>query len=1229
MGVDSKRVLPLPAPTETDTNTPTELTDVSKPGDEKSSYSIPDDGTPVTIRTRGHKSNKSQTSLLIEYFEGSRPGHDGGSRAERRPSVRVRLTPSKKGKGDHFQVTESSSRKASLTRRIPLDEGPSTRQIELPDAGAEDSNSMASYTSATEESNVSRNPINIEIDHSQRRRRPASPLIPSQESYQPVNASDISAIPADSFLDGSGPGETDLKRSASPSHVGAVAAAAGVGALAGGAAEHVHSSKRKDRVRTADKSKEKSDRRRRSKSRTSSVSEHAADDSRSARHRSSRAPQESAVSDVDSSVLASNLAPGQRSDTHSMRSGASRSSINNPKLLETVEDAIRRLILPELSALKRESSQRETRRGSLTSTGTSVSREDAATPDRRRSSGQRSSSATAGKRRNREARHDYGDGSPRSVSRESINDEYLDDDVDPVTPRRTGDLLKAAAAGAAMSKGLSALDDDRSQSDDRRQRDRRRRRTEAARSRSLGRERYADEYQDDQPAPAPPMPLMSDVNPSDMTRTSILSAETDRPHSASEEMGPDASQMDTVDLQRTLGTSYANVSHGDLTALPRGQKAPGFSEEYETDEFGRKVPVMGYHEDDYRDDQDRDFSDPGDYPDRAYEDEYYSTQDVPPPLKYVPYQAGARGLSPIPSVDGYTEGGSEAQYPRNSRSMHSMSDRYPSPDKSLGQAGYAGSSHSLDSIPSNMRSREFDHHSAGARSSGDSAADYRDRDRDRDTMYTGPSELTESSTHQAVRGIGANPNIVHPPAGVESAVASLVDGSMLEPSVLTSTSGRDYAAQRDSSLSYDDGQGSRGVSPEKFSAEAQRGLVGERRHTPGEGSQDHSQELSEYELDDQGRKVARSRYRHSPTASEAAITAGAVGAAAAALKAAQERRQATVEGEPSDNWVPLGVGRNKSFKERTMEGYEPRSTPAHSVDRFSYEETPRLSATAAPDPDDLQPDVGYLQEEMKTEPSVVRDRLDGIPDEDDHWGRATPTQRSFAGAGSDLGGHDLDDKHSAGGGGRGLGISETAGAAALGAAAGLAAGGLAAGHSRQASQEPDDWQRTSDERKRDTLLTNPYEDTSPMENPTLGDNILPGARGLDTPYGGAYDVGSPGLGPKYDEGYMSNGPNVPSPSVEPKGKAIHLGDAPKTVGGEDPFYAPKGEAGTRQLSGMSQGMGSPFYDAATGAGIDRIENKDIVALMQHVSDHSRSRGGSSTALTLTEAHGSRCPAQRS
>ncbi|KAK1920068.1 hypothetical protein P3342_002364 [Pyrenophora teres f. teres] len=68
---------------------------------------------------------------------------------------------------------------------------------------------------------------------------------------------------------------------------------------------------------------------------------------KSHRRRSKDVEQVSGVSGTDSSILSSGGAD--------RRSGVSgTSSINNPKLLATVEDAIKRLILPELNALKEE-----------------------------------------------------------------------------------------------------------------------------------------------------------------------------------------------------------------------------------------------------------------------------------------------------------------------------------------------------------------------------------------------------------------------------------------------------------------------------------------------------------------------------------------------------------------------------------------------------------------------------------------------------------------------------------------------------------------------------------------------------------------------------------------------------------------------------------------------------------------------------------------------------------
>ncbi|KAK0378412.1 hypothetical protein CLIM01_04254 [Colletotrichum limetticola] len=1258
MGVDSNKPPPLPAPTETDSVTPTELaTDVSRPNDEASHYSLPDDGTPVTIKTRGHRANRSQTSLLIEYFEGGKPGPEGT--VERKPSVRVRLTPSKKHRGDHIQITETkgNTRKASLTRRVPLPSTTATSShLDVEALEGEDADSMRSYASATEESNVSRNPIDIEIDHrGGRRRRPASPLIPdadAQSSYLAPNMSDISAIPQDSFLDGSGSTvltKNSERRSKSTSRGNELAAGV-TGALAGAAiADHAKSSRSKrhsgERKASGERSSRDKDRKHRSsKSRTSSVSEKQSEGTRSPRRRSSRGHVDSVLSGADSSLLSSSISPSHRSyDQSSVRSGASKSSINNPKLLETVEDAIRRLILPELSALKREQSKRESRRSSITSTGTgtSLSREELGV-DRRKSADKRSEAGRDSRhreRRDREARHDYVD-SPRSVAGESVEESSIVSIDD--TPRRSDGALKAAVGGAAAA-GLAAaaMNAASPSSEDRRQR-RRRRADGSARSRSVGREKYDEEFHEEE-VPAPPMPLMSEINPSEMTRTSILSADTDRPHSAMEERAsvqevargnaslgssPTPTQAAPMtNLQQTLGTKHANISHGDLRELSRSRTGD-FLEQSEVSEFSQSPSSQIRDEYDDYDDRSRVTESEGDYVDSGDYD-YYNTQDVPPPLKYVPYQPERRGLSPIYSVSGYTEAGSETAAQRDSRMSHGTA----SPTKS--QASHTDLRPlSPASVPSNVMSRGFDEQSVDDRSVR-SGQDYRN------SQYTEGSEIA-TSTGQAVRGIAANPNIIHVPNGVESNVASLVDGSMLE-SQLTTGSGYDYrdsqvsygnesnvsygpesyvSYAKDSNVSYDDQSNiqprSRDVSPEKRSVADQREFFEQRERessrTPTSSRQSHrSREFAgEYDLDEYGRKVAPARYRnspststrHSPTASEKAIAAGAVGAAAAALKAAKDKtKQPTVEEideEHAEEWVPEGVTRNKSFKQRAMEGREPANTPAHSVDRLDLEDKPKMGASAMPTFDDPMPEVGYVDDDALTNPSLVREPLGGSDHNDgDHWpGDITPRQGTPRQSDYDQSYEEYNsEKHSPRGhGGYGM--------AAAGAVMGAAAGAAMAHHRQASGEHEDEWRRTSAERKRDTVITNPYDGASPVDHPDLL-----GGRGFED-YAAGYHANSPGGHKNLDEGYISQGP-IHSPNMQPTSKAMMpFGD----MNAEDPFFAPQH---SRHLSGLSQGMNSPLYDAATGNGIDRIESKDIIALMQHLMVRDAQRSARDTEILVT------------
>lgn len=1257
MCADGKKhstVPPLPAPTESEstvestTSTATDLaTDLSKPTEAKSSYSLPEDGTPVTIKTRGHKHNKSQTSLLIEYFEGGKNSGGTGSSEQRKPSVRVRLTPSKGSRKngsdrDHIKITESKPRKASVSRRrttSPLGASRLDRDaVSALSGDVEDAKSMSSYASATEESNVSRNPIDIEIDRSgnvRSRRRPASPLIPAADSsaaaYQNPAMSDISAIPTDSFLDGSGPTSSSYRmseanvRSKSPPRTRDVLGGAAAGLAAGMAVDKLRTKKRESRGDdiVVSKSRDK-DRRKSSKSRSSSVSEKdkRSDQTRTPRKRSSGGhAQDSLVSAADTSVLSSNLSPSHRSyDQHSMRSGTSKaSSINNPKLLETVEDAIRRLILPELNALKREQSRHKSRRDSTTSSATTASRDEYAS-DRRRSSATEKNLETPRdsikkERRDREARHDF-DYSPSQsgVSHVSMEETTRDPEL---APRRGSDRLPAAALGAAAGAlATAAAMHGSTNPDDKRTRRRRRAELRSRTSGSLPHEEYEDS---ELSVPDPPMPLMASeagTTMSGMTRTSILSADTDRPHSAPEEPTPvqDVSRGVLSEsstptptrtghtLQNSLGTQHANVSHGDLKALPRRGIGNFEEDQDESTVLERNAPPGPYHE--YEEEEFEDGHEaPGFIQSGPYD--YYNAQDVPPPLKYVPYQPERRGLSPIPSVSGYTEGGSEAPN-RESRATHA-SGSMSSPEK----AGHDYATGSPTSVPSNVVSREFEDDARSARSPGIDYghAGYND------------SEVSRAESGQAVRAVGANPQIVPPHIAIESLesnVASLVDGSMLDGSVLTNESGGygqngEYSSRH--SVATLEEERSRGrASPSKRSVESRlsqpsrqsgRDLGEERNDGSVSGSQRSREFAEEYDVDEYGRKVPTSKYRQSPTASEAAITLPALTAAAAAIRAAQSRgKNPAVDGAHAEYEEP-GVQRNRSFKERAMNGGGPLSPATrHVADQYDQ---PKMDFRAIPNYDDHIPEIGQWDDGESVDSPGHQEAAQA-------WsGNATPRQQTPVARDMQHQLHpedeDTRDMHEKGSG-HGLGLPEVAAAAAIGTIAGMASTG---NHSRQPSQEQDeDWHRTSDDRKRDTLVTNPYEGASPIVNiPGLTD-IMSGQQGYDNAgYGDPYAVRSP-AGHNPDEGYISQGPNK-TPDVQAgTGKGIDFQQQPPPA--DDPFFVPKH---SKHMSGMSHGMDTPFYDAATGGGIDSIESKDIIALMQHLMVRDAQRSARDTEILVT------------
>ena len=63
---------------------------------------------------------------------------------------------------------------------------------------------------------------------------------------------------------------------------------------------------------------------------------------------------------------------------------------------------------------------------------------------------------------------------------------------------------------------------------------------------------------------------------------------------------------------------------------------------------------------------------------------------------------------------------------------------------------------------------------------------------------------------------------------------------------------------------------------------------------------------------------------------------------------------------------------------------------------------------------------------------------------------------------------------------------------------------------------------------------------------------------------------------------------------------------------DDPFVQKRNQ----YMSGLSQGM-SPLYDNATGRGVDRIQSKDIVALMDHLTVRDAQRSARDTEILIT------------
>lgn len=368
MAVEARRPN-LPIPTDSSTTggsvsgTATDVaTDISKRTD-KSSYSVPDDGSPLVIPTRRRNRDRdrgdesklsrgphhSQTSLLIEYFEG---GKGASSSLVSRPSVRVRVTPSSKklkDQRDHqIQVSESNGgQKPVFSRRISLN-SPYRSQKYSDDEQPEEQ----SFDLEEENPRQPRNPP-FEIEFLNRDQQDGSDLDQDQDNHYIPATSDISSMPADSLLEAPS-SATNRRRSQSgerepqpePNND-----------LLKTPARKRSRSLSTERIahKVAEKlSNDPQERKQLEKTVEADVNKHLQEpdqESRPTRRRARKLLDEE-MATPDSSLLGTSAVSGNQ---FSVRSGASnKSSINNPRLLETVEDAIRRLILPELKELKKD-----------------------------------------------------------------------------------------------------------------------------------------------------------------------------------------------------------------------------------------------------------------------------------------------------------------------------------------------------------------------------------------------------------------------------------------------------------------------------------------------------------------------------------------------------------------------------------------------------------------------------------------------------------------------------------------------------------------------------------------------------------------------------------------------------------------------------------------------------------------------------------------------------------
>lgn len=1040
---------------------------------DKTSYTIPEDGSPIVISTHkkerpgSHTRQNSHTSLLIEYFEGSKTGEKKG-----RPSVRVKVTPSsRKGSSsranDAVQITSiGADRKPSYTRRISLNN--SSKQAEV---------GRGTDLSGSSGSNVSGGPLEIEVlnngsDLSEHRS--------SRGIMQPLD-SNVSSMPPDSLLEGEHRQTYDDEDTVTKeSYL---------------AAPQRRRSRSTSRERIAQKVREKL-------GHTAVKSRKTVDDSYEKEHRRRRSSKshrdEEAVSGAESSLLSSNPVSSQRSYA-SNASQASRVT-NNAKLLEKVEDTIKRILLPEITAIRDDQraerklrSIDDTRRASGSGLERSVSKSSSSPNIRSKPkvvlNREGDDPGTVLSRGDSEYKK-HRKSSREHVSSRKSSGHYKDDGYEEEVTRHKsrGSLGKAAAAGAVA--GLTAANLKHHESDaDMHERRKRRSKSRGSRSRSNSITESTDEVYSRQEL-IPPMPMASHINESDMTRTSLLSTEdhqVEHTHmpirevsrgSMQQAVSPISSRTPTrTPVGKGLGMSHGNRDiespssiKSRTAALAAAAEGAEISREADRAHTKRSTGSPAQSVSSLR---------------MQYEDPL-----VPAGLR--PRSAASRTSAERLQKRSNINSSSASPVAKPSRSRD-LTEEYVTPlerrDHEFGREGsQTPMGEDVDEWfdRQHMRNDQY-------RNSLDTATNrtsYQTNPYPEDEKrFTASDEL--ATGEQGVRDLGANPEFVHTPVAVESAVASLV-----EPSALSSARPSSYA-DSPAKATYSDRM-------------AEQLRVGERDKIPMYNGSTISQTMPSND-----RWAAIKQH------------AGALSAGSTAT--------------PS-----------------------PRQSPARSIGSSQDEIPIKMGTSGLPLASDPLPEIGVYDDtksEVSTNPSIIQGPLGGDATGKSTW-PYTPSPRPGE---KDVKVYNHYDD----------------GAGLVG---GLAGAGLAL-----TAKQP----TVEDEKPIMDELTHKHDPIDRNMTPTQN---------------------SPAA--LRDEGYVTDaGARTPRAERQLKQGDVDTYNRAMNGANEDPFTAHGRHA--RTLSGNSHGIDSPLYDSATGKGMEHIQSRDVVALMDHLTVRDAQRHARDTEILTT------------